>query len=313
MEPELIAHADWSLHPRKRWICVARRTPSGWGIDDPIPCEALGGPQGLLQSLRAETEGPIFVGLDLPLGVPAAWAERVGLTDFESWLTEDSLSPPWEDFWLPATTPKEISLHRPFYPKRPGGTSRQQLIDGLGLASVDDLRRRCDRPQKGTTTPCPLFWTLGANQVGKAALTGWRELVVPALQEEGARLWPFAGSLERCLQRPITLAEVYPGEVGHWLGLQLKPGGKRSQEARARNASRLLQALSQAGATPSAALRRSLEEGFGDGAEGEDAFDALVGATGMLWVLKGLRPTGLPSLSSVRSIEGWVLGRRDGP
>jgi hypothetical protein len=39
------------------------------------------------------------------------------------------------------------------------------------------------------------YWTLGGNQVGKAAIDGWQNVVRPALAL-GASLWPFDGSLE---------------------------------------------------------------------------------------------------------------------
>src|SRR4029079_19473112 len=83
----------------------------------------------------------------------------------------------WRRFFEPAVLPGEIALGRPFYPARPGGTSQAHLVEGLGVASMDDLLRRCDRRTATRRAACSIFWTLGANQVGRAAIAGWREVL----------------------------------------------------------------------------------------------------------------------------------------
>ena len=41
-----------------------------------------------------------------------------------------------------------------------------------------------------------MFWTLGGNQVGKAMIVGWRDLLAPARRAGGdVAIWPFDGAL----------------------------------------------------------------------------------------------------------------------
>lgn len=56
--------------------------------------------------------------------------------------------------------------------------------------------------------------------------------------------------------------------------------------------------------------RRALDEGFGDGPDGEDCFDAFVGLIGMLNIVLGHRDPGPPSTvpPEVIAVEGWMLG-----
>ncbi len=309
----LVAHADWSLHASKRFVAIAERGAAGrWSAGAPERAGDIAPDATLCRTLSERTTGFVLFGLDLPLGVPRAWAERAGVSDFCDFLTNHAGAAPWADFWHPATDPGEIALTRPFYPRRPGGTSRAQLVEGLGLSSSDDLRRRCDMPRQGAATPCPIFWTLGANQVGKAAITAWRDMIQPALNDPNldTRLFPFEGSLYEATRGDIGLAEVYPAEVYAWLELDLSGGGKRAQSARAANADRLLGALDALGADPTSAAAAEVAEGFGDGADGEDRFDAFVGMIGALQVGLGVRPDGVPwDDRPAWEVEGWVLGR----
>ena len=85
------------------------------------------------------------------------------------------------------------------------------------------LSRWCDRATAERPAGAPLFWTLGANQSGKAAITAWRDWIVPALGAHGRnpgrrnrpiRLWPFEGGLHALLAPGVAvLAEVYPAEA----------------------------------------------------------------------------------------------------
>jgi hypothetical protein len=309
----LVAHADWSLRADKRFVAIAERGAGGrWAVGAPRRADAVAPDATLCRALSERTPGFVLFGLDLPLGVPRAWADLAGVTDFCGFLTNQAGTAPWADFWDPATDPSEVALTRPFYPRRPGGTSRAQLVSGLGLSGPDDLRRRCDMPRPGAPTPCPIFWTLGANQVGKAAITAWRDMIQPALNDPNldARLFPFEGSLYEATRGDIGLAEVYPAEVYAWLGLDLSGGGKRAQRARAANADLLLSALDALGADPSPDAAAQVADGFGDNADGEDRFDAFVGMIGALQVGLGVRADGVPWADRpVREVEGWVLGR----
>ena len=315
--PAVVAHADWSLRPSKRQLCVATRRGDGWWIEAPRPVASLASPAQLPARLRAQADGgSVLLGLDAVLGLPRAWGVRAGVTDFRRFLEHTLGEPGWQEFWAPAARPEEISLRRPFYPRRPGGTRQQHLVDGLGVDAFSALRRRCDQPQPGSPTPCPLFWTLGANQVGKGTLTAWRELVRPALLDPDLdlRLWPFDGPLLAGAAGAVTLAEVYPGAVAAWLDLGLAArGGKRSQAARAAQIDPIRAALDRVHATASPALRARIEDGFGPGPTGEDAFDALLGVLGMLLCVGGHRPVDLPPDLPGRDLEGWVLGRAPHP
>src|SRR5579871_2953882 len=44
---------------------------------------------------------------------------------------------------------------------------------------------------------CVLFWTLGGNQVGRAAIIGWQDVLAPAMRAMTPPLflWPFHGTL----------------------------------------------------------------------------------------------------------------------
>jgi hypothetical protein len=64
-----------------------------------------------------------------------------------------------------------------------------------------------------------------------------------------------------------------------------------------------------AGVTISEALVNELRDGFGNRADGEDRFDAVVGLLGMVQVVLGQRQVGEPEDPEVRAIEGWIFGQ----
>jgi len=69
----------------------------------------------------------VLIGFDFPIGVPEAYATNIQLfncADFLGCLGR----PPYERFFDVAQAPHEISLQRPFYPSRPGGTNQMQLL-----------------------------------------------------------------------------------------------------------------------------------------------------------------------------------------
>ena len=125
----------------------------------------------------------------------------------------------------------EISVQRPFYPFAPGQKRQAHLLSALGVDSIDDLRRECEKQQPGRRAACPLFWTLGANQVGKGAIIGWRDVLAPGLETGDVLLWPFDGPLHELFQLgKIVIAETYPAECYGWFFGPLK--GKGRQEVR---------------------------------------------------------------------------------
>jgi hypothetical protein len=301
--PALLAHADWSVHPDKRWLARAERRPDGsYRALAPRPVGPL---ETLWSRLEREAGGPVLLGFDFPIGLPQAYARRAGITDFVAALQGFD-----DRFYAVAERPEEIALGRPFYPMLPGGRQRQQLLDRLELGAWSDLLRCCDRRSPTRPAACSLFWTLGGQQVGKAAITGWRDLLAPALQAGlDLALWPFQGSLKDLLARHrFVVAETYSAEAYGHLDLKLR-GGKRRQTVRRCNAAPLLAWAKAAGLDLAPALVAEIEDGFGADANAEHRFDAVVGLFGMLNVVLGRRPAGDPDDPTIRRLEGWILGQ----
>jgi hypothetical protein len=242
---------------------------------------------------------PTLLGFDFPIGLPQRYCELAGITSFLEHLPELGRGE-WRDFYTPAVAPEEISLRRPFYPARPGGARQAHLIDGLGVASIDDLRRVCDRRHGTRRAAQVIFWTLGANQVGRAAIAGWREMLIPALGQ--IAIWPFAGRFEHLLvDADLVVCETYPAEFYGHLGL---PANK-TQEVRRAAAPAVLSAIGRLDVEFDADLEREIERGFLN----DDAYDAFVGLLGMVNILLGNR-TEAPQLdSTILALEGWILGQ----
>jgi hypothetical protein len=307
-QPQLIAHADWSVAPGKRWLARAvRRSDGVYRLRAPEPVGAL---DRLLPRLaQAGRGGPVLLGVDFPIGLPAAYAARAGIEDFVAQLPRFGTGR-WSRFYDVATGPGEIALTRPFYPHRPGGRRRQHLVNGLGVPCYRALLRQCERATGSRPQACSLFWTLGGNQVGKGAIAGWCGLLGPALRAGlPLAIWPFYGRLEELLSAyEWVIAETYPREVYGPLGLDLR-GGKRTQQVRARNAERLLATASALDFDVDPALRTEIKDGFGARPNGEDRFDAVVGLLGLLGVVRGARDLWEPDQPIVRSVEGWIIGQ----
>lgn len=310
-KPTLIVHADWSKSPTKRWQAQARLTNGRYHLAAPTRVDSL---DTWFVRLRAAAgdDGPIFIGFDFPIGLPYLYAQMAGIKRFLDWLPEAGRGR-WRNLYTPAKTAAEINLQRPFYPQSPGGTKQQHLLHGLNVGHIDALRRQCDLPTANRRAAAPLFWTMGAQQVGKAAITGWRDLIAPALRAGNppVTIWPFSGPLHTLLQPGhVVLAETYPAEVYDWLGVSFDgAGGKRMHEARQANAAAMLAAAHAMGAEPSDALRVTIEDGFGPHAAGEDLFDAVIGLLGMLQIVTGKRPLTEPTAPHLRHVEGWILGQ----
>ncbi len=304
----IAAHADWSVAPGKRWAAVARRGTGGWRLDAPRP---VGDPAAFAAALLAEG-APAALGLDLPLGVPRAYAAQrpeAGFLDFLRARAGDAR------FFTVNETLATTGLAAPFYPARGvKGMTRAAHAAALGLPDAAALHRWCDRATASRPAGAPPFWTLGANQSGKAAITAWRDWLAPGLAA-GAPLsiWPFEGKLHALL-RPghLALAEVYPAEALRQLGLKLK-GSKRDRMARLALAEPLLAALERLRIAPSPAMRAMILDGFGADAAGEDRLDCTLGLMALAAVLDGAREDALPADDMVRRWEGWVLGQTDGP
>lgn len=298
------AHADWSTDPRKRWTTVARRTGRGWRAEAPAP---VGDPAAFAAGLIAEG-APVAIGLDLPLGVPRAFAAGRREADFVAFLRGRAATP---GFFEVAATLAEVSPDRPFYPARGvKGMTRAAHAAALGLGGAPGLSRLCDRATAERPAGAPVFWTLGANQSGKAAIAAWRDWLAPGLAAGAPyALWPFEGSLHALLAPGrAVLAEVYPAEALRHLALVMG-GSKRRQADRAALADPLLAAMAARRVAPSGELRSMVAEGFGGDAAGEDRFDSVIGVLGLIGVLDGARPDFVPADPAIRLWEGWVLGQ----
>lgn len=304
----IAAHADWSIAPAKRWIAAARRGGDGaWAAAAPEP---VGDPARRLDALLAEG-GPVALGLDLPLGLPRDYAAGCAEPDFPAFLRGLAARP---GFFEVNPGLETVCRDRPFYPARGvRGMTRAAHAAALGLASgAAGLSRRCDRATAERPAGAPVFWTLGANQSGKAAIAAWRDWLAPALAAPGGapiRLWPFEGGLHDLLAPGrAVVAEVYPAEALRHCGLRLA-GSKRAQGPRRALGPALLAAMAARRVHPSAGLAAAVADGFGPDAAGEDRFDCVIGLLGLIGVLDGARPDVVPEDPWIRRWEGWVLGQ----
>ena len=302
-------HADWSVDPRKRWMAVANRDGAGWRLAAPEPV----GPVETLFARLLDGADTVALGVDLPLGLPRAFAARYcrqdGFVEFLRDLTDRS------GFFDVCAELADVSPSRPFYPMRGiKGMTRASHAAALGLGSADDLSRACDRATAERPAGCPLFWTLGANQTGKAAIAAWRDLLGPAIARADApRLWPFEGDFLELLAKPgIVMAETYPAEALRQLGLRLS-GSKRRQEDRMALAADLRAVMHRLAVTPTPMLHDAIIDGFGADAAGEDRLDCVLGVLAVITVLAGHRPDGIPADPWLRRWEGWVLGQISSP
>ncbi len=286
-------------------MTAATGAPGAWSVAASCP---VGDVATLLARLGASGEA-VALGVDFPLGLPRAYVSRhAAEADFPAFLRGLADRP---GFFSVCDGLAELAPGRPFYPRRGlAGMTRLSHAAALGLEDATGLSRLCDRATAERPAGAPLFWTLGANQTGKAAISAWRDMLLPILT--GAHppaLWPFEGPFRSLLQPGrVAVAETYPAEAMRQLGLRMD-GSKRRQSDRARLADALGAALRTARATPDAAMLDAIRTGFGADAAGEDRFDSLLGLLCVLAVLDGSRPDTAPSDPWVLQWEGWVLGQ----
>ncbi|MEJ1975140.1 MAG: hypothetical protein WDN49_02830 [Acetobacteraceae bacterium] len=287
-------------------MTVARGAPGAWQVAAPCPVGDVG---TLLARLSADGDA-VVLGVDFPLGLPRAYAAlHVQEADFPTFLRGLAARP---GFFEVCAGLDDIAPGRPFYPMRGvKGMSRLSHALALGLGDAAGLSRACDRATAERPAGAPVFWTLGANQSGKAAISAWRDLLLPALAgPHPPALWPFDGPLLPLVAPGrVVVAETYPADAMRQLGLRLR-GSKRRQADRAAIAGPLRAVMAGLGATPDAALEAWLDTGFGADAAGEDRFDSVLGALCVLAVLAGARPDDAPDDPWIRRWEGWVLGQK---
>jgi hypothetical protein len=299
-----LLHSDWSKDPNKRWSCMAERSADGWRATGPFRY------RDIAEQFFAGAEGSaLLAGFDFPIGVPVGWAEKVTVASFRSLLLELGRGR-WKHFFDVAARKEDISLERPFFPNgAQNGARRWMLLDALGVTHMDQLMRACDQRTADRRAACCLFWTLGGQQVGKAALAGWHEVVIPKLRQ-GCRLWPFDGNLEELDREGLPiLAETYPAEAYGHIGVRFGPHmSKGRQNDRKAQADAILCWAEKAKVSPDGQLRSAIAEGFGPFRSGADPFDALVGLAGMIEVVDGRREA-VPTGAVLSPVEGWIFGQ----
>lgn len=309
MLPAIVLHADWSTDPKKRWVARATLDGSVYRVSEPEPADA----HTLIPSAVGQAGGrSALVGFDFPIGLPRAFARQAGIDRFLEALPDFGTGQ-WQRFYELAERPDEISIGRPFYPRRPGSTKQEYLFKGLGVATMDELLRCCDRGNGNRSKACAIFWTLGGNQVGRAAIAGWREVLVPAIRSMGARVgvWPFDGDLSFLVKtRACVIAETYPADACVQVGLPAPGRGwsKRKQEHRVTQSERL-RAWARSRPVDLERVDGLLSHGFGSDRVAEGRFDAFVGLCGMLDVALSRRSAGAPRDEDVLTVEGWILGQ----
>jgi hypothetical protein len=308
IKPTVVCHADWGSKDVKRWCASA--TLGTDGHYTAFAPDTVGNLGSLIGHLRTEAgeSGCTLAGFDFPIGVPAFYAKRAGVASFRTLLPKLGYDE-WKDFYSVCDEPGEISVNRPFYPNGAyKGRRQEHLFRGHGVRSMDQLLRRCEWGGNGHKQACCLFWTLGGNQVGKAAIIGWRDVLAPALRNRGpVSLWPFDGALSSLLvPGKVVVAETYPTECHGWFS-EDPLGSKRNQQNREKLGASLLGWADNHDVMLANCLSEDIQSGF---PQGDDAFDAVVGLFGMLQVCLEERATGEPDDEVIRDIEGWILGRK---
>jgi hypothetical protein len=195
--PARIAHADWGTSPPKQVAASAEQADGTYIAHASAPVSAFGDLPQRLGLRPGELPGGTLLGFDFAIGVPESFARLAGIDRFSDWLQQLEPSSPLFEI---ANEIEQVSLQRPFFPRNIAVRSpgiKQRFHDALGL-SARDVLRRCDRGHAKRGPASEMFWTLGAKAVGKATLSGWRDVVRPALAERHDRyaIWPFAA---RCL------------------------------------------------------------------------------------------------------------------
>jgi hypothetical protein len=292
-------------------MTAGKRKGAVWQVSTPEP---VGPCETLIARLRhAAAGGAAVLGVDLPLGLPRAYAAaHVAEVDFQAFLQALVTRP---GFFEVCETLEEVSPARPFYPMRGRrGMTRLSHAAALGLGEASGLSRACDRATAERPAGAPLFWTLGANQTGKGAITAWRDWLIPALaRNDPPLLWPFAGDLAALLSPgAVVVAEAYPAEILRHLGLVMR-GSKRRQSDRMALAPALRAVFAGLSAMADPTLEAAITDGFGADAMGEDRFDSVIGVLGVINVVAGNRSGCVPDDPWIRRWEGWVLGQTSLP
>jgi hypothetical protein len=103
--PSLVAHADWSMEPGKRWMAMATLGADGSFVAD--ASRLVGNPGDLLARLLQQSQGgSVVAGFDFPKGVSSAFAARAGIGGFLELLPRLGAGE-WTDFFKVAERPSK--------------------------------------------------------------------------------------------------------------------------------------------------------------------------------------------------------------
>jgi len=336
-KPSLVVHCDWGSAPNKRWMTKATLRNGRYFASAP---ELVGNLTGIVPCKENSVDpgSIVLVGFDFPIGVPARYANQIDISQFPSGkrnfieLLAQLGKADWANFYTVQDDVNKVGIHQPFYPNTYRGEITQApFLRNLGAASLNDLRRRCDLPQPAIQEEhrparrpaCPLFWTLGGNQVGKGAIAGWKEVLAPAVESRVATIWPFHGTLAHTLKPGSTvLAETYPTQYHHRLfGQEVR--GKRICSKRKEVARKWLERAEEWKIDLAPELSHAISNGFSTGSQcakvpagqiekpdnNDDAFDAAIGLFGMIDAIQNYSPALEPEDETIRKIEGWIFGQ----
>jgi hypothetical protein len=311
--PEWIGHADWGSAPAKCVVATAQLRDGVYVAHAPRQVAAAG---GLLERMHvaADARAMTLLGFDFPIGLPRAYAEQAGIRNFSAWFAGLDIG---SSFFEIAGDLDDVSLERPFFPrnislKSPG--IKQRFRARLGLSASASLRL-CDRADGAGGAASEMFWSLGPQAVGKATLSGWRDMLRQAFSEPGRSyaIWPFDGRLFALLAVcDAVIVESYPADAYRRLGLRMGAPhtAKTSQRDRRADAGRIHRWCEDVHVALDEALAQEVNDGFGPSRAGEDRFDAVVGLLGMISTIRTGREPPLPDDPAVRKVEGWMFGRQ---
>ena len=309
--PDTIIHADWGARANKRWSVRATRSAGNYSLS---ASRLVGDVHALLVSAAAEARAgkTVLLGFDFAIGVPAAYADQRGAKNFLKMIETEAPA------FFATTAFSTSSIERPFCQPDPSwndipggpGEKERNILEKIGLDPSTSLRR-CERRTATRGDAACVFLPKPAKQVAGATRAGWLEVLRPVLTDSELRkvfrVWPFDGADLSSLVRPglVTIVETYPAELYAHLGMS--GFSKTNRGWRLDQADLLL--ASDAAPHLDDELRAEIETGFGGGEDGEDRFDAMVGALGLVRIAMGLDRCDVPEDAVVRDVEGWIVGR----
>jgi hypothetical protein len=173
----------------------------------------------------------------------------------------------------------------------------------------DELLRECERATAGRRAACSVFWTLGGNQVGRAAIHGWENVLVPGIFR--IKLWPFDGTLRELISAGhAVVTEIYPAEACAQMGVRFGQGQKMRKTRRTDRQSTVGKIENWIKTHNLPVLLDPLaQEAFRTGFKSDDHYDAFVGLLSMIEVVFRESVNYEPDDDQVRQVEGWILGQ----